>query len=60
MFELFFCTVVFIMNKKEDISEEDLDDLLDKTFAIQDQVHHKCEIRDDPKSKQEEWDKKYK
>ncbi|TXT64296.1 MAG: hypothetical protein BAJALOKI3v1_230027 [Promethearchaeota archaeon] len=55
-----FAQRYFIMNRKEDISEEDLDDLLDKTFAMQDQIHHKCEIRDDPKKKQEEWDKKYK
>lgn len=48
------------MGKKEDLSDEDLDKLLDKTFKMQDQIHHKCEIRDDPKRKQEEWNKKYK
>jgi len=48
------------MSKKEDLSDEELDELLDKTFEMQDQIHHKCEIRDDPRKKQDEWNKKYK
>lgn len=46
-------------NKKKELSEDDLDDLLDQTFAKQDQIHHKCEMRDDPKKKQKEWEEKF-
>jgi hypothetical protein len=46
-------------NKKKELSEEDVDDLLDQAFAKQDQIHHKCEMRDDPKKKQKEWEEKY-
>ena len=46
--------------KEEDISDDELDDLLDKTFEKQDMIHKKCEIRDDPAKKQKQWDKKYK
>jgi len=45
--------------EKKDLSEEDLDDLLDQTFAKQDEIFHKCEMRDDPKKKQKEWEEKY-
>ncbi len=45
--------------KKDKISEDDLDDLLDQAFEKQDMIHHKCKIRDDPAKKQEEWNKKY-
>ena len=46
-------------DKKEDNSEEDLDDLLDRTFEKQDILHHKCQMRDDQATKQAEWKKKY-
>ena len=39
--------------------DEDPDDELDRVFAMQDSIHHKCKIREDPKKKQEEWEKKY-
>lgn len=45
--------------KKENNSEDELDDLLDQTFNNQDLIHHKCQIRDDPAKKQEDWKKKY-
>ncbi len=45
--------------KKEKISEDDLEDLLDQTFKNQDMIHHKCQIRDDPAKKQVEWKKKH-
>jgi len=45
--------------KKENLSEDDLDALLDQTFEKQDLIHHKCQIRDDPAKKQAEWKKKY-
>jgi hypothetical protein len=37
---------------------EDLDDKLDKQWALQDQIHHKCKMRDDPTVKQKKWDEK--
>lgn len=46
-------------NKKKDLSEEDLDDLLDQTITKQDQIFHKCQMRDDPEKKQKEWEEKY-
>ncbi|MBD3341175.1 MAG: hypothetical protein GF353_18865 [Candidatus Lokiarchaeota archaeon] len=45
--------------KKEDPSEDDMEELLDQAFQQQDLIHHKCQIRDDPKKKQKEWEKKY-
>ncbi len=45
--------------KKEKISEDELEDLLDQAFENQDLIHHKCQIRDDPTKKQTEWKKKY-
>lgn len=45
--------------KKEDISEDELDDLLDQAFENQDAMHHKCQMRDDPVKKQVEWKEKY-
>jgi len=48
-----------MVEKKKDLSEEDLDELLDQAFAQQDQIQHKCKIRDDPAIKQEEWEEKY-
>ena len=46
-------------NKKQDTSEDDLDDLLDQAFENQDLIHHKCQMRDDPEKKRAEWEKKY-
>ncbi len=46
-------------DKKKELSEDDLDDLLDQTFAKQDQIFHKCEMMDDPKKKRKEWEEKY-
>jgi len=45
--------------KKNETSEDDLDDLLDEVFEKQDQIHHKCQMRDDPEKKKVEWKKKY-
>ena len=45
--------------KKENLSEDELDDLLEQAFKGQDIIHHKCQIRDDPAKKQAEWKKKY-
>ena len=45
--------------KKENNSEDELDDLLDQAFERQDIIHHKCKIRDDPAKKQAEWKNKF-
>ena len=45
--------------KRKDIPEDDLDDLLDQAFEMQDLIHHKCQMRDDPEKKKVEWEKKY-
>ena len=45
--------------KSDKKTNENIDDELDRVFAMQDKVHKKCKIRDDPKKKQEEWEKKY-
>ena len=45
--------------KKEELSEDDLDDMLEQAFQKQDEIFHKCEMRDDPAKKQAEWEKKY-
>ena len=52
--------MIFMTEKKSDEETDDeVDDELDRAFAMQDMIHHKCKIRDDPKKKQEEWEKKY-
>ena len=45
--------------EKKDISENELDDLLDQAFENQDLIHHKCQMRDDPEKKKAEWEQKY-
>jgi len=46
--------------KKDNFSEDELDEILEQAFKKQDIIHHKCKIRDDPAKKQAEWNKKYK
>lgn len=46
-------------DEQEKDTEDDVDDLLDAAFAQQDLIHHKCQMRDDPAKKKEEWEKKY-
>jgi hypothetical protein len=49
-----------LSEKKEDCNDlEDLDDLLDKQWEMQDQIHKKCKIKDDPKEKLKKWNEKY-
>ena len=45
--------------EKKDEDNVDSDDLLDQTFNLQDQIHHKCKMRDDPVEKQKKWNEKY-
>ena len=47
-----------MLKKKENISEDELDDLLDQAFERQNMSLHKCGIRDDPAKKQAEWERK--
>ncbi|MFW9968950.1 MAG: hypothetical protein ACFFDF_02035 [Candidatus Odinarchaeota archaeon] len=48
-----------MLEKKKKETEDDLDDLLDQAFENQDNIHHKCQMRDNPAKKQAEWKKKY-
>jgi hypothetical protein len=36
-----------------------LDDELEAQWALQDQIHHKCKMRDDPEKKLKEWKEKF-
>jgi len=44
-------------NEPEDT--DDLDDELEKQWALQGQIHHKCKMRDDPEVKQKNWNEKH-
>ena len=46
-------------NNKNCDEKEDLDEYLDKVFEMQDKIHHKCKMRDDPQEKQKKWNDKY-
>ncbi len=43
--------------EKEEI--DDSDDELDRQGDDQDNIHHKCKMRDDPEEKQKKWKEKY-
>ena len=48
------------MEKEEKENEnEELDDLLENQWNLQDQIHKKCKIRDDPDEKLKKWKEKY-
>ncbi len=55
--------MLFIVSEEEDKKEskksDNLDEELENQWALQDQIHHKCKMRDDPKLKQKEWDEKH-
>ena len=46
-------------DEKKEECEEDLEDELEKQWAIQDQIHHKCKMRDNPDDKKKKWNEKY-
>lgn len=49
-----------MMKEKEEQNEnEELDDLLEEQWNLQDQIHKKCQIKDDPKEKLKKWKEKY-
>ena len=43
--------------EKEEIDNSDDD--LDNQWVMQDKIHHKCKMRDDPEEKQKKWKEKY-
>lgn len=45
--------------EKENEYTEDLEDELEKQWELQDQIHHKCKMKDDPEVKQKNWDEKH-
>jgi len=45
-------------NKKSD-EKDDLEDLLDKTFEIQERIHPKCRISNNHNERQKRWNEKY-
>ncbi|MFX1589152.1 MAG: hypothetical protein ACFFC1_13445 [Promethearchaeota archaeon] len=48
------------MNKEEKEREDDeLDDLLEKEWEKQDQIHRKCKMKDDPVLKKKKWEEKF-
>ena len=40
---------------KKEYNDDELDDLLEKEWEKQDQIHRKCKIKDDPSLKQKKW-----
>ncbi|MFX1238188.1 MAG: hypothetical protein ACFFAS_13890 [Promethearchaeota archaeon] len=46
-------------NIDESEEEEDLDIELEKQWELQDQIHHKCKMRDDPETKIKKWEEKH-
>ena len=48
------------MKEKEKKTDDDeLDDLLEEQWNLQDQIHKKCKIRDDPTEKVKKWKERY-
>lgn len=49
-----------LSQEKEDCRDaDDLDDVLEKQWEMQDQIHKKCKIKDDPSKKLKMWNEKY-
>lgn len=46
--------------EKDDNENDELDDLLDKTFEMQDQIHPRCRISDNHEERIKRWNEKYK
>jgi len=47
-------------DNEEEYEDDELDDLLEEQWKLQDQIHKKCKIKDDPKEKLKQWNEKYK
>ncbi|MBN1802277.1 MAG: hypothetical protein JW891_12270 [Candidatus Lokiarchaeota archaeon] len=43
----------------ENEKDNNIDDELDKQWEMQDQIHHKCKMRDDPEEKLKKWKEKH-
>jgi hypothetical protein len=44
---------------KEEKEDEELDDLLEEQWNLQDKIHKKCEMKDNPEEKIKRWKEKY-
>ena len=44
--------------EREEKANDDLDDELEKQWVLQDEIHHKCKMRDDPETNQKKWNEK--
>jgi len=49
-----------VIKISEKNSDDDLDDALEKQWEMQDQIHKKCKMKDDPQEKLKRWNEKYK
>ena len=47
------------MKEKEEQTDDELDAILEEQWNLQDQIHKKCKIRDDPNEKLKKWKDKY-
>ena len=44
---------------EEECEDDELDDLLEEQWNLQDQVHKKCKMKDNPEDKIKKWKDKY-
>jgi hypothetical protein len=44
---------------EEECEDDELDDLLEEQWNLQDQIHKKCKIKDNPEDKIKKWKEKY-
>ena len=51
--------MLIVSNDPDENQEDDLEDELEKQWALQDQIHKKCKMKDDPAVKIKKWKEKY-
>jgi hypothetical protein len=44
---------------EKECEDDELDDLLEEQWNLQDQVHKKCKMKDNPEDKIKKWKDKY-
>ena len=44
---------------EEECEDDELDDLIEEQWNLQDQIHKKCEMKDNPEEKIKKWKEKY-
>jgi hypothetical protein len=44
---------------EEECEDDELDDLLEEQWNLQDQIHKKCKIKDNPEDKIKKWKEKF-